>query len=257
MSMKTEIPALNSNLLGVTIRRQAALQRETGKNWWYKESFPARFFAVIYEIAFYFTLLWNSIIMSSYAMQIARYKGAQSLVNERAVYQNAFRSFLFGTLILIIAYIFKKLAAFKKEKQILLKNRFYLFSLILAAVGCIFLAVTSYQVLVNSHIDEIYATAVEQSTSGSIYLKFAFLHAVPLFIILLSSVLFYFMNRCDYKEKISLYNRISQRLFKEFTADNPSYTQTQWEDFLNHYDGEPEDRIYKIKRQKSKGRKDK
>ncbi len=255
MSIKTEIPAFNQNLLGVTLRRQQALQRETGKNWWYRESFFARLIAVLYEISFYFTLLWNGMIMSNYAMKIARYRGAESFINERAIYQNAFRSFLFGTFLFIAAYVFKKLAAAKKEARILLKNRLYFASFLIAAVGCVFLAVTAYQVLVNAHIDEIYATAVERTTSGSVYLKFAFLHAVPLFIFLLSNALFYFMNRFDFKEKIALYNRISERLFKEFTAENPSYSQAQWEDFLNHYKDEPNDRVLKSKKKRRKRQK--
>ena len=63
------------------------------------------------------------------------------------------------------------------------------------------------------------------------------------------------MNRFDFKEKIALYNRISERLFKEFTAENPSYSQAQWEDFLNHYKDEPNDRVLKSKKKRRKRQK--
>ncbi len=227
----------NANIMNVVAKHQRKLQSEVGTNWWYEKSKTFRVFTLLSEICFYFTLLWNIVIILSYSMILTRHANTQNWANERALVSNALGSFVAGTVIIIAAYIFKKIGRRSQIKGNIDSYKYMFISLIGFAFGCILLCITAYNVLVTANIDNIYAEAVDASTPFKIYMELLCLHILPLFIMLLASVLFFTMQRCDSKEKQQIYANITEALYKDFIKENPSYSSEQWEEHLNNYKG--------------------
>ncbi len=227
----------NPHVLELASKHQKKLQREVGTNWWYGGSKTSRLLGILSEIGFYFTLLVNSIIMLSYGMLLSMNASTENWAMERAMLKNALSSFVAGTIIVAVGYILKKISRSKMKRGSYNQSTFLLVSMIFFIVGCILLFITAYNVLVTANIDNMYAEAVEASTPFKIYVELICLHVLPLLMMLVPSVLFYIMSRCDWGEKKEIYERMTETLYKNFVKENPTYNSEQWEEYLNSYEG--------------------
>ena len=169
-------------------------------------------------------------------MMIDRLEGNFNKVGIKILYQNTYRSFLIATIIISLVYIIRKII--KRLNFSKLNLNLHLVNGILALVGGIFAIVTAYNVLVVGNIDSAYAEAVDASVPLVIYLKLILLHILPCLIIIIANILFYIMKKCDFKEIDNGYKTLVERLYKEFSQENPSYSQEEWEYHLNSYDEE-------------------
>ena len=227
----------NRHVMGVAAEHQRKLQRQVGTNWWYRSSKTSVILTVISEIGFYFTLLMNAVISLSYIMLLERNATVSNWAAERAQIKTALGSFLFGTLLIIAAYILKKISRRRVKLQGSDNTPLMLISMIGFIVGCVLLAITAYDVLIVSNADNMYAEAVEGATSTKIYVELICMHLVPILFMLVPAVLFYVMHRCDFNEKKQIYDRMTEMLYKDFVAENPDYSIEQWEACLNSFQG--------------------
>lgn len=234
---KNSATKFNANVMKQAIRHQQKLQREVGTNWWYERSKTSGILTVLSEIGYYVTLVVNLIVISGYAMLLEMNSQSQNWAMERAQLKNAMSSFVAGTLLVLAGYILKKISRRMRKRGGYDQNLILLISMIGFILGCVLLFITAYNVLVIANVDSMYAEAVEASTPFQIYVKLICFHALPLLMMLVPSILFYVMSRCDFKEKREIYERMTESLYKDFTKDNPNYSMEQWEERLNSYEG--------------------
>ena len=227
----------NLHVMGVAAAHQRKMQSEVGADWWYKKSKLSVFLTAISEVGFWFTVLINFIVSMSYMMLLSRYANAQNWAVERATIKSALGSFVFGTVVVAVGYVLKKISRSRDKKQGYDGTPLLLVSMICIALGCVLLALNAYNVLVLGNVDNMYAEAVEASTPFKVYTELICLHIVPLLFVLVPSVLFYIMNRCDVQEKKQIYDQMTETLYKDFTSENPTYTMEQWEEYLNSFEG--------------------
>jgi len=227
----------NTHVMNVAAVHQNKLQREVGTNWWYQKSKTAKLLTGLNELGFYATLLINLIVCLSYVMLLNINSVTQNWAAERAMLKSALGAFCFGTFLVILGYVLKKISRRRVKRQGVDTTPLMLISSVAFVVGCVFLFITAYDVLVVANADNMYAEAVEGSTPFKIYVELICFHALPLFFMLLSSVLFYVMHRCDFKEKKQIYDRMTDTLYKDFVKNNPNYTVEQWEECLNSFEG--------------------
>ena len=228
---------LNSHIMSVAAAHQAKLQREVGTNWWYIKSKTSTLLTVLSEIGFYFTMAVNFIISLSYVFLLISHATTENWAVERASLKSALGSFVIGSLLLIVGYVLKKINRHTLKKSDYDSRPLLLISMISVIAGCVILFICSYNVLILGNVDNMYAEAVEASTSFRIYVELICLHILPLLFVLVPSVLFYVMSKCDLKEKKQIYDQMTETLYKDFVAENPNYSIEQWEEFLNSFQG--------------------
>ena len=221
----------------LSAKHQQKLQREVGTNWWYHKSKTSVFLTVLSEIGFYVTLIVNLLILSGYSMFLSMNSERTNWALERAMLKNAFSSFAVGTLLVLAGYALKKISYRKRKRGSYNQATLMLISMIAFVLGCVLLFITAYNVLVTANVDSVYAEAVEASTPFKIYVELICLHVLPLLMMLIPSVLFFVMSKCDFKEKKEIYERMTETLYKDFVKENPNYSMEQWEERLNSYEG--------------------
>ena len=228
--MLKDVSTYNKNILEIITRRQLVAQGKYGCDWWYKKSVFYKINSILRAFVLLFTVFINYIILSNYSMRIADTSNAGA----RAIYMNAYNSFLVGTIILVFAFIALKVAS-KLKWQINTKKVVCFIAFIVALVGCVLLSVTAYDVLVGANISNMYAEAVESSSSAKIYLQLFLSHIVPLLIIAYTFLMSYIMENRDFKEKDTMYKTLTEELYKEFTENNKNLSQENWQEYLDNY----------------------
>ena len=223
---------INHNIANIVCNKQRELQYAVHHNWWYGKTKTSLAIKLMREICFYLTLIVNFVIVSGYASRYNRLLNANYAANDRAALSNAITAFSIGTLLLIIGYVIQK---FCKEGFFGKPMGLTLSSFILTTLGSLQLGITSTAVLVTNHMKNMYATSVIEAVSDTVYFKLFGLHIIPLLLIILSALLFYIGAKLDKREKKQLYNKLTDRLYTEFTAKNPSYSQNDWESYLDNY----------------------
>lgn len=226
---------INRNIASIVSKQQQELQLTVHNNWWYGKTKTATAIKLMREICFYLTLIVNFVIVSGYAARYNRLLNANYAANDRAALSNAITAFVIGTLLLIIGYVIQKIC---KEGYFGKPMGLTLSSFILTTLGSVQLGITSTAVLVTNHMKNMYATSVIETVSDTVYFKLFGLHIIPLLLIILSALLFYLGARFDRREKQQLYSKLTDRLYTEFTAKNPSYSQNDWESYLDNYKSE-------------------
>ncbi len=223
---------INRNIASIVCDRQQELQHTVHNNWWYGKTKTATAIKLMREICFYLTLVVNFIILSGYTSRYNRLLNASYAANDRAALSNAITAFGIGTLLLIAGYVIQK---FCKDGYFGKPVGLTLCSFILTTLGSLQLGITSTGVLITNHLKNMYATSVIETVSDAVYFKLFGLHIIPLLLIILSALLFYLGARLDKREKKELYNKLTDRLYTEFTSKNPSYSQKDWESYLDNY----------------------
>ena len=244
-SLRTE--EYNSNILSLVLQRHKKSNEALGAYWYNDNSVFKKILKILNEIAFYFTMLLNAILISNYSTQIDLIDGISSKVGFKVAYQNALRTFLIGSVILIVAYVFRKLI-----KRISFSKKVVTFNLLVALItiiGAVVLFSISFSVLIQGNIDSIYAEAVDAKTPFEIYMKWILCHIIPCFILAFSNLMFYIMKKKDFDEINALYEDKIKKIYREFTTDNPSYSQEMWN---NHLDNYTEEIIIEKRNKKSK-----
>lgn len=226
---------INSNIASIVAVKQQELQLSVHNNWWYGDTKTAFAIKVMREIGFYITVLVNLIIVSGYSYRYTRLPIANHAAGDRAAFVNAITAFTIGTLLLIAGYVLQKLS---KEKTFGRPYGRVLASSILTALGSLQLMVTAISVLVTNHMKNMYATAVVEAVSDTVYFKLFGFHIIPLLMLLVSAILFFIGTRCDRKEKTYLYKKLTDNLYRDFTKENPNYSQNDWENYLDNYKSE-------------------
>ncbi len=234
---KTLETKFNPHVMELAAKHQQKLQREVGTNWWYHKSKTSLLLTVLSEIGFYATFIVNLIIMSGYSMFLSMNSARENWALERAMLKNALSAFAIGTAFVLVGYVLKKIGCHVRKRGGYNQSVLLLISMIGFIMGCVLLFVTAYDVLVTANIDNMYAEAVEASTPFKIYVELICLHIVPLLMMLIPSVLFFIMSRCDFKEKKAIYEGMTETLYKDFVKDNPNYSIEQWEACLNSFEG--------------------
>lgn len=225
----------NAALMSYIGEKQKKLQRGSARDWWYKGSILRKTVAVIYEIAFYLTLAVNFIIISGYSMRIDRLSGATGVAQERLILNTSLRAFLFGSVILVLAYIVRKLFLHTKPESVTERKWLVVAYVALTVLAVAILFTAAFSALVTGNTDNIYAESLESTVSTLAVVKLVALHIAPLAIQLAAAVMYTVFNaKCD-GEKKAMYKKIADNQFSEFIRQNPSYTQEQWEAYLNGY----------------------
>ena len=220
----------NQNILKIITAQQVKAQGSYGADWWYKKSVFYKINSILRALLLLFTAFVNYLILANYSMRMAEATNA----SVKAIYKNAYNSFLIGTIILALAFIVLKLAG-KIKIQINLSKNITLVAFIVALVGAVLLSVTAYNVLVGANIENMYAEAVENSSSAKIYLQLFLAHIVPLLITAYTFLMSFIMANRDFKEKDAMYNSLTEKLYREFTTENPQFTESTWQEYLNNY----------------------
>ncbi len=228
---------INGNIAKIVSKKQQELQLSVHNNWWYGKTKTATAINVMREIGFYITIVINFIIVSGYNARYQRLGGYSytGYAYDRAALLNAITAFSIGTLLLIIGYVlqkFCKVGAFGRPYGRVMA------SFILTTLGSLQLGVTAISVLVTNHMKNMYATSVVETVSDTVYFKLFGFHVIPLLMLIISAVLFFIGTRCDRNEKMHLYKKLTENLYSEFTKQNPSYSQNDWEEYLDNYKSE-------------------
>ena len=135
---------------------------------------------------------------------------------------------------------------YENGKSLFIAKKLYFFAMLSALLGGAISFIISLRVRVLSiTINDVEGVVVlDQPNTSNVfktYFEFITYHALPLLIFAVAMVLFYVMCRSDVKEKVNICNSITEKLYKDFIAANPSYSQAQWEQHLNAYNGDSEE----------------
>ena len=220
----------NKNILKIITNQQSVAEGSYGADWWYKKSLFYKINSSLRAICLLFTAFVNYLILSNYSMRMAE----TSQASVRAIYKTAYNSFLIGTILLLVAFVVLKVSG-KLKWQIKATKNLHLISLIVAIVASVLLGVTAYNVLVGANISNMYAEAVESSTSLKIYLQLCLAHVLPLLIVCYTFLMSFIMAKRDFNEKNTMYNNLTEKLYREFTKENPQFTEQTWQEYLNAY----------------------
>ena len=226
---------INTNIAKIVRKKQQDLQLSVHNNWWYGDTKTSFAIKVMREIGFYITVIVNLIIVSGYSYRYSRLPSNTYAANDRAALINAITAFSIGTLLLIAGYVLQK---FCKEKDFGIPFGRVVASFVLTTIGSLQLGITATSVLITNHMKNMYATAVNEAVSDTVYFKLFGFHIIPLLLIIVSAILFFVGTRCDRKEKTYLYKKLTDNLYGEFTKENPNYSQNDWEDYLDNYKSE-------------------
>ncbi len=259
---KSKPDKYNANIMQHAVKKQRYLQRTVGTNWWYERSKTSVVSTILCEIAFYCNLFIAAIMLTKCSIEIDKYSGNSETLTELSKVNNTMWSFIVATLLMVAAYVLKKVASHVVKNNAGITSRsLYLIAMLSAILGSGLSLITALRVRVLSAFTGIYS-GVEvisdaATTSFKTYFVFITCHALPLLVFLVSMVLFFIMNNCDRKEKLSMYNSITEKLYKEFTGENPSFTDAQWEECMNSYTGEEEENGKKKRSKKARRKKEK
>lgn len=223
---------INGNIAKIVAKKQQELQLGVHNNWWYGDTKTTLAIKIMREIGFYITVIVNLIIVSGYAYRYSRLSASTYNAYDRAALSNAIIAFLIGSALLVAGYVLQK---FCKEKTFGRPFGRVLASSVLSMLGSLQLGITATGVLVTNHLKNMYATAVVESVSDTVYFKLFGFHIVPLLLLIISAVLFLIGTIKDKKEKTYLYKKLTDNLYREFTKENPNYSQNDWEDYLDNY----------------------
>ena len=226
---------INTNIAKIVRKKQQDLQLSVHNNWWYGDTKTSFAIKVMREIGFYITVIVNLIIVSGYSYRYSRLPSNTYAANDRAALINAITAFSIGTLLLVAGYVLQK---FCKEKVFGRPFGRVVASFVLTTFGSLQLGITATSVLITNHMKNMYATAVNEAVSDTVYFKLFGFHIIPLLLIIVSAILFFVGTRCDRKEKTYLYKKLTDNLYGEFTKENPNYSQNDWEDYLDNYKSE-------------------
>lgn len=228
----------NKAVLKLVSERQRLAQGDTMRDWWYNGSLFRKITAVVYEVMFYLTVVVNLIVISGYNMRIERFASSVGKAEYRLMLSNSLKSFLIGTVLLASAYVVRKVALHLKPCEVTKRKKVFWAYFILTVLSVAVLALAAYNALILGNADSVYATSVKSTVSSMTVIKLVALHFVPLGLQLLAAVLYLVVNsRCD-GEKLAMYKKITENLYAEFTKQNSSYTQNDWENHLNSYAAE-------------------
>lgn len=228
--MLKDVSTYNQNILSIITNRQSEAQGKYGCDWWYKKSVFYKINSGLRAVLLLFTVFINYLILANYSMRIADASNA----SVRAIYKNAYNSFLIGTIIVGVAFVVLNIAR-RFIGQIKLKKNVYLIAFLVALVGAILLSVTAYDVLVGANIKNMYAEAVESSDSAKIYLQLFLAHIVPLLITAYTFLMSFIMENRDFKEKDTMYKNLTETLYRDFTQKNPQFSDETWQQYLDSY----------------------
>lgn len=226
---------INTNIAKIVRKKQQELQLSVHNNWWYGDTKTSFAIKVMREIGFYITVIVNLIIVSGYSYRYSRLPSNTYAANDRAALINAITAFSIGTLLLVAGYVLQK---FCKEKDLGRPFGRVVASFVLTTLGSLQLGITATSVLITNHMKNMYATAVNEAVSDTVYFKLFGFHIIPLLLIIVSAILFFVGTRCDRKEKTYLYKKLTDNLYGEFTKKNPNYSQNDWENYLDNYKSE-------------------
>ena len=119
--------------------------------------------------------------------------------------------------------------------------------------------ISAYNSLILSVDVNEYAVVVE-GEAGDIscrWLKLVFYHILPLFVLSLTSFLLHLTESSNFKEVSYYYDKIMAKVYEEYVAENPDYTEEMWLEHINLYKDESEEEIPLKRSKKSKKRKTK
>ncbi len=226
----------NAAAMAAIAEKQQKLQSGSMRDWWFGGVFKT-IVTVIYELTFWLSVAVNFIVINGYFTRIDSLNkmSATGSASLRLLVKNSLRAFIIGSAALITAYVLKKLAAKTKPADITrrkcLNIAFAVFTVLAVAV----LAVSAYSALITGNASEIYAQSVESRVSAYAKAKLFGLHLVPLALQLVCTAFLLVMIAKTDNEKKAMYKKETERLFKDFIKDTPSYSQNEWDVFLSEH----------------------
>lgn len=233
--MKNAHNAYNSNITRLVILKQSSQQHTVYMDWWYKDKWFYKFSRTVNAVLLWLTVILNAVIIYGNFYRISDYSKGKNTINQTAALKNSTYSFILGTLLLILGFIFFKKAQGCKNSITAHKTK-ALTAFVIETLGCAVSAVTAVSALLTNRLSNMYATSVDGATLTRINLELYGYHIVPLAIILITALLMFVMLYKDSKERESLYKEMTGRIYKEYIKKNPNYTEEMWNEYLDNYD---------------------
>lgn len=220
----------NKKILDIVRREEYRRRLEQYETWGHVGGRLYSISKIVYTLAFVFVLVIDlAYLMGSWLwINDAAHAGSSYDPVKLAITRNAVFIVLTMTLLLIAAFV------------LLLKKKMLPFLLFTWIPG----------ILLAVHFYEDLSTQISEN-GISIYL---IRHGIALLLLLIFSVVLFVIGLRERRAETAAYNRLVAKIYASRTGDGKMFTDEEWEEILDRYDGEPDrplKRSQKAKRRKA------